>query len=1278
MANQQLRDQLEDYKNRQHKNRRLKRISFIVAMCLVAVAIVALVLPGVTLEYGKTSCGKEEHVHTEQCYTQQLACNLPAKGHVHTASCYDDFGALACGQEAAGHIHLASCYDTNGKLTCGQEETVHMHTTACVDPATNTLVCNTAEAAHVHGETCYALQDGAYVLVCQQPSVGHVHTAVCLDENGQVVCGQKEAIEVEHVHDDTCYVDELVCGKEEHTHNELCYDEITQSIMKNEEKHETESSASESAEGDAVDEAATGDADLTDGEIAEAKDQGLLFENDAMIVAFDVPDDIKDKVVLKVTEGAEADAAKAAAENGSDPQAGNAVEGQPESGSPEGYGSEAGDANASAGDAAGNSVGNVTINEQVNIDEQNADNAASGTAAGAEEPVWATNLYIQATLDDKPVSDISELGITAKVQMKPAVIAPILNEINYDEVADEIKDETGAEVTIAQLPMNVDSLPISERPQERADEFVVTDLQNAAYAIDVTGSFVSASVNSAPNPKFNVSYFADLEVVESSSSSYNTQDQLTIIDTSGANLPTNATKSTTPLKYVKIEPSSAGYSVATKTEETEIYSSDKELEYRKAPNLNYFNKLYENGHYMLTGIYTKGRNATEWTEVCSRPEGIVPGDVHFTNRPETHEENPSYILITDGMDIKLKFATTSSDFGMPATFYDYDVTDGLYQVAADVQNGRNKISNDLLASTNKEYFVNTNRKGINSTENYSGDGAAYGFGNISYGTGINEAKDAAGFYVNKANSMSVKGDHGVIEKSYFGLVEGIDYSGESSSYKKYDADTVEFASGISAPKLFGDTQAAGKTKVGSVYSIGFDRVGDTYEIVDLSKGKQQVLGNLDSFRVGGKAYGTNSTLATNDFWPLDDASGMSTYGVDAKFGRDRNGGTNVKYQRIEPEAAADNSRWKWYSLNVADNGNDHNNYFGMVSQVDFELASDYIGPLEYFFFGDDDMWVFLMQIDENGNVMRDTTRLICDIGGVHQMTGSVVNLRDYLPNGSQGHYALRFYYTERGASGSTCYMRYTLPSVSNSTPEQDTGTIQVEKIVDAPEGSDAFDEEFEFTVDLFGPNEQRLPDDYAYNKYDATGHMAGGDLILHTGGTFTLKHGEKVVIKYLPVGTTYTIKEVRDGKPVSIENGGFRPSFKYYVDSTIDRYDESSEFTGTIVQNDSAILRKVVFKNERPYELPATGGIGTYWYWIGGGLLVAVALVMWRRRPIAAAATSGASSAGIARNAADGVCQGTRTRVPNEPRVGNKGVTSSVESECSYGKGDSSNVRQDE
>ena len=54
---------------------------------------------------------------------------------------------------------------------------------------------------------------------------------------------------------------------------------------------------------------------------------------------------------------------------------------------------------------------------------------------------------------------------------------------------------------------------------------------------------------------------------------------------------------------------------------------------------------------------------------------------------------------------------------------------------------------------------------------------------------------------------------------------------------------------------------------------------------------------------------------------------------------------------------------------------DHNAYFGMQFKMEFTVPEGYVGPLEYCFHGDDDLWLFL---DET---------LVCDIGGVHQSAG---------------------------------------------------------------------------------------------------------------------------------------------------------------------------------------------------------------------------------------------------------------------------------------------------
>lgn len=229
----------------------------------------------------------------------------------------------------------------------------------------------------------------------------------------------------------------------------------------------------------------------------------------------------------------------------------------------------------------------------------------------------------------------------------------------------------------------------------------------------------------------------------------------------------------------------------------------------------------------------------------------------------------------------------------------------------------------------------------------------------------------------------------------------------------------------------------------------------------------------------------------------------------------------------------------------------------MQYAVKFTLTADYVGPLEYYFFGDDDMWVFL------------DDKLVCDIGGVHSSVGEYVNLWDYLKkNGrteSETH-TLTFFYTERGASGSTCYMNFTLPSVSGVNIEQKTSDLEVRKQV---VGQDESNPDFEFNIRFYDQNGKTVLDDYAYTKYDKDGRELNGDLVVHTGDKFTLQDGQYVRIRYLPFGLRYTITE-------EAVNG-------YTVSSTINGVTgQGSEAKGTILNTGQ--MNTVLFTNTMTYK----------------------------------------------------------------------------------------------
>ena len=103
--------------------RTMKLVVSVISVIIVFVSTYALILPAIT-EEKNAACGIEEHQHTDNCYREELICNLPeSEGHWHTDSCYTVKSVLSC--DAPVHEHNENCYDENGELICRLEEHVH-------------------------------------------------------------------------------------------------------------------------------------------------------------------------------------------------------------------------------------------------------------------------------------------------------------------------------------------------------------------------------------------------------------------------------------------------------------------------------------------------------------------------------------------------------------------------------------------------------------------------------------------------------------------------------------------------------------------------------------------------------------------------------------------------------------------------------------------------------------------------------------------------------------------------------------------------------------------------------------------------------------------------------------------------------------------------------------------------------------------------------------------------------------------------------------------------
>lgn len=676
------------------------------------------------------------------------------------------------------------------------------------------------------------------------------------------------------------------------------------------------------------------------------------------------------------------------------------------------------------------------------------------------------------------------------------------------------------------------------------EQLTVESTQNGGYTTFVIRGITQPVevVATRTNPSFTVQYYGNIVRYATSGS-----DALKVIDTSGKALPTNGGSMAT--RSLRLEGTgqktnqNAGdatelYRVATTTELTKLYT-EQVFQYESSPGLAYFNKLKDNESYTLKEIWVlkpgkdaASTNRDDW-EIHTYAE-----DTAFTN--EAGQAVGNTILISDGAVIRLVSNTSNGNYHNGTTFYDYNIS-----------SGKNADGRWCTGTTgiNIESNYGTSRNG---QRDWRSGADIFAFGNANCGTGM------SGYLFDGSTLNKYSSKNSGYGGATFGLASGLNSDG-----------TICYSDCIVAPKIFNDGDANGKQTYANS-SLTFERVGDTYTLsaatLKNSNGQSNTLSGLQYFFNPSPYSGkTHTHIFTNNFWPMDPAAGRT----DALWGQHGNPGSFQGF--------VENNNYGWSDLAAnfpgSDDGRAHNWFFGMNFAISFNLTADYEGPLEYYFFGDDDLWVFLDR------------QLVCDIGGVHSSIGEFVNLRDYLPVGSSGQHTLSFFYTERGASGSTCWMSFTLPSVSSATTAQDTGSLQIEKSVADTSGADFSGEEYKFKVELLtGENGSALNQTFSYRRSDGTYGS------IKSGGTIVLHQNDIVTISGIPAGTYYRVTELStQGYHVSVNgNEG------YIVSGNIE--------TGKI--------KPAAFVNTPYYELPSTGGAGTGPYITGGLLLTAAASVL--------------------------------------------------------------------
>ena len=273
------------------------------------------------------------------------------------------------------------------------------------------------------------------------------------------------------------------------------------------------------------------------------------------------------------------------------------------------------------------------------------------------------------------------------------------------------------------------------------------------------------------------------------------------------------------------------------------------------------------------------------------------------------------------------------------------------------------------------------------------------------------------------NNSKVKVEPGLFIPKDIPITETY-YDTENETYKTTTTQDPYFAK-----KYFSD------------FSLDFTRKGDSYVLTNVKQNGANVLGNLDQIRFSTTNW-KHLPLYSNLFWPLDKVS----YGEDCKtrdplFGsktdEDKKPGTYDKYGfPYNDEVKYKNAQ----EISAHETHYGHNWYFGMRYDFSFKVG-DYTGPMNYYFRGDDDFWLYI-----DGQLVEDV-----ELGGVHTAVGSFADIKKWLERhggiNKNKDYEVSVFFMERGGTGSCCYMAFTLPNVTSyeGHPEEDLTTYTVEK-----------------------------------------------------------------------------------------------------------------------------------------------------------------------------------------------------------------------------------------
>lgn len=353
---------------------------------------------------------------------------------------------------------------------------------------------------------------------------------------------------------------------------------------------------------------------------------------------------------------------------------------------------------------------------------------------------------------------------------------------------------------------------------------------------------------------------------------------------------------------------------------------------------------------------------------------------------------------------------------------DSDVTIRCYYVA---QSG--KYTNSV---TMFDYDITgeSNNKGINTlsnynNQNYTNDKMMMGQANetkLNYTYMVNGVADKNNNYGKQ--QYNINNNNQNRQPIIPGIVTGL----SGTNYSE-----VNFKDGLDEPGFFTSEPKTGK-RILDGYNLNFTKTGNKYTLTSVSKGGEQVAGNM------------------NNFWPLD-----SNRGNDGLTGG-------------------------------SDDHGSHNWYFAMRYDFKFKLG-DYMGDLTYSFTGDDDLWVFMdgKPIIDLGGLhsaypKNSFSGSAYDYSAWHEKYPNTVDLWEKIEGGKdaanrEAEHTITVLFMERGGYGSNCNMEFVLPNVTSTEPVIST-TPKADLSLKKVDSKDAPIKDVEFKL-VNGNNEVKATSD---------------------------------------------------------------------------------------------------------------------------------------------------------------------------------------------------------